>query len=81
MDNLAFLKLLFCSWNVRGLGDPDKCNIVSDNVSNASVSVMCIQESKLASLDNAKARSLLPHSLSDHVEVDADGSRGGIVTA
>jgi hypothetical protein len=43
--------------------------------------VVCIQQTKLASLDGLKARSFLPAGLSDFATVDAMGSRGGIATA
>jgi hypothetical protein len=81
MDSVSFCKLLFMSWNVRGLGDDDKCGVVRDNISDARPSVVCIQESKLAHLDAPKSRSFLPSYISDFSIVPADGSRGGIVTA
>jgi hypothetical protein len=77
MDSLRHRNLLFSSWNVRGLGDEDKCSLVRDNVASSLPSVMCFQESKLAALDAAKARSFLPSALSDFAVVDANGSRGG----
>ncbi|XP_071677171.1 uncharacterized protein [Lolium perenne] len=81
MDSLHHRKLLFSSWNVRGLGDEDKCHLVRDSVASALPSVMCFQESKLSHLDAAKARSFLPATLADFAVVDANGSRGGLVTA
>jgi hypothetical protein len=81
MDNLNFRKLFFGSWNVRGLGDDDKCSVVRDNIAFANFSILCIQESKLISLSQAKSRLFLPPALSKFDVVDADGSRGGMVTA
>ncbi|PUZ68099.1 hypothetical protein GQ55_3G488300 [Panicum hallii var. hallii] len=43
--------------------------------------MVCLQETKLASTSNAKARSFLPPSFRDFHCVDARGSRGGILTA
>jgi hypothetical protein len=71
----------FVSWNLRGLGDDDKCVVARDALSLVNATVICIQETKLAVLENAKAHRFLPHSLSEFTTVDADGSRGGIVTA
>jgi exonuclease III len=64
------------SWNVRGLGDPDKCTIVRDVISLASPSVACLQESKLCDLSCLKARSFLPKNLASFLCLNADGSRG-----
>jgi exonuclease III len=69
------------SWNVRGLGDPDKCTIVRNAISLASPSVACLQESKLCELNCFKARSFLPTRLPCFLCINAVGSRGGIVTA
>ncbi|CAN6162275.1 unnamed protein product [Urochloa humidicola] len=70
------------SWNVRGLGDSDKCDVVRDAFSAANPSVICIQETKLHDVSLSKARSFLPpsHARSLHF-ISAAGSRGGILTA
>ncbi|CAM0881391.1 unnamed protein product [Alopecurus aequalis] len=82
MDSTSFVKLALVSWNVRGLGDEDKCAVVSDNVLTARPSVLCLQETKLASVTPPpKLRSFLPPYLSEHAAVDASGSRGGVLTA
>jgi hypothetical protein len=78
MDSLCLINLLFSSWNVRVLGDEDKCHRVRDNVVSSLPSVMCIQDSKLARLDAAKARSFLPSAVSDFVVVDANGAAEGL---
>ena len=43
----------FCvvSWNVRGLGDPDKCAIVKDALISAALTLICLQETKLRHID------------------------------
>ncbi|CAN6218601.1 unnamed protein product [Urochloa humidicola] len=70
------------SWNVRGLGDSDKCDVVKDALSTASPSIICVQETKLHSVTPQKARSFLPvsHATSLH-SLSANGSRGGVLTA
>jgi hypothetical protein len=78
MDSLCLINLLFSSWNVCVLGDEDKCHRVRDNVVSSLPSVMCIQDSKLARLDAAKARSFLPSAVSDFVVVDANGAAEGL---
>ncbi|CAN6343200.1 unnamed protein product [Urochloa humidicola] len=69
------------SWNIRGLGDSDKCSSVRDALRAAHPDLVCLQESKLASISSMKARSFLPPFLLDFSTADANGSRGGIVTA
>lgn len=70
------------SWNVRGLGDPDKCTVVRDAISSASPMIVCLQESKLHDISRFKAKTFLPRNLSDSFLFNsAAGSRGGIVTA
>ncbi|CAN6236003.1 unnamed protein product [Urochloa humidicola] len=70
------------SWNVRGLGDADKCDVVHDALTAASPSVICIQETKLHDVTAPKARSFLPPSYARSLHfIGAAGSRGGILTA
>ena len=54
----------FESWNLRGLGDDDKCVVARDAITLANPTVCCIQETKLASVTDAKARSFLPSTMS-----------------
>jgi hypothetical protein len=73
--------LLF-SWNVRGLGDPEKCTIVRDAIRSASPTIVCLQETKLSDCNFFKAATFLPPNLSSSfVSSNAAGSRGGILTA
>jgi exonuclease III len=81
MDSVSVKKFCFVSWNVQGLGDPVKCAVVKDAIAAASPTILCLQETKLASLDPQKQRSFLPSHTSGVAKKDADGSRGGIVTA
>ncbi|RCV22155.1 hypothetical protein SETIT_4G197800v2, partial [Setaria italica] len=69
------------SWNVRGLGDPQKCTVVKDSISSSHPSIVCLQESKLRALDGLKARSFLPPAITAFRCVDALDTRGGIITA
>ena len=70
------------SWNVRGLGDSDKCRIMRELFSNAKPNIFCIQESKLADFSLFKSQTFLPRHLSSSlVSVNVDGTRGGLITA
>lgn len=79
--NQKRLEYLVLSWNVRGLGRVDKCDIVRNSISSSHPHVCCLQESKLDDLDSNKVRAFLPSPLSSHYMLPADGSRGGVVTA
>ena len=46
-----FKKICVVSWNVRGLGDPDKCAIVKDALVSAAPALICLQETKLRHID------------------------------
>ena len=74
----------FCvvSWNVRGLGDSDKCAIVKDALISVNPSVICLQETKLHHISLFQARSFLPPNFAKTIHfVSATGTRGGILTA
>lgn len=73
------ISLLF--WNVRGLGQDDKCEDVLMELINASPSIIKLQETKLSSFSLAMACSFLPSQLSAHITKDADGASGGIALA
>jgi hypothetical protein len=67
---------------MQGLGDDGKCTVVRDHVIAANPSVLCIYLGDKASFLSAwKARSFLPPALSQFSNADADGSRGGMLTA
>jgi hypothetical protein len=78
MVSVSLKTLMFAFWNARGLGDDSKCEVVRDNLLAAKRTVVCLQETKLASLDRAKSRSFLPPHLTDFRAVDAVGTRGGL---
>ncbi len=71
----------FLSWNVRGLNDPAKCSTILAFVRNCKCSVICFQETKLSSVSAFKQRSFCGHFLKDFRSLDAEGFRGGLLTA
>lgn len=50
-------------WNVRGLGDSDKCTVVRDAIFSASPSIACLQERKLSEISAFKENTFLPRTL------------------
>jgi exonuclease III len=70
------------SWNVRGLGDSDKCITVRDAILAASPTVVCLQESKLEDISSFKAKAFLPFKIATTFHfAPSSGARGGMVTA
>ncbi len=71
----------FLSWNVRGLNDPAKCATVKALVRNSKCGAVCFQETKLSSASNGKQSSFCGPVLRDFRALDANGTRGGLLTA
>ena len=65
MNQLRF-EYVVLSWNVRGLGETDKCDLVRNAICAAHPHIACLQESKLTHLDANKAKSFLRPNLSDN---------------
>ena len=68
-------------WNVRGLGDDDKCSLVRDVLTSCRPSIVCLQETKLQVLTQFKLRSFLTANLYNHAASPSDGASGGILVA
>jgi hypothetical protein len=79
--NSHILGLPVMSWNIWGLGDSDKCIVVRDALSLARPIIVCIQESKLRSINVFSSRSFLPRNVTNFESIHTDGSYGGIITA
>jgi hypothetical protein len=68
-------------WNVRGIGDLDKCDVVRDAIMTAAPSIVCLQETKLQDVTEFSAKRFLPPSLDSLHFISATNSRGGILVA
>jgi hypothetical protein len=74
-------KIPVVSWNVRGLGESDKCDVVRDVFAICRPMIALVQETKLSNISPVKFRNFLPANLSAQFFLAANGSRGGIATA
>ena len=80
MSSVKSLSVL--SWNVRGLGDSEKCELVRAAIASLSPTVACLQETKAQEISKFKARSFLPPKLADtFLDIPSTGTRGGLITA
>nr|CAD1831509.1 unnamed protein product [Ananas comosus var. bracteatus] len=71
----------FLTWNVRGLNDLSKCAVVKSFIRHCKCCVVCFQETKLSSTSNTKFRSFSGFHLLDFRTLNAEGTRGGFLTA
>ena len=67
-------------WNVRGLNDRTRRNVVKEFVLLLKPTIVCIQETKLSSICNNVAVEIVGASF-DYDFVPADGAAGGIMLA
>jgi exonuclease III len=71
----------FLIWNVRGLNDKSRQDVVKTVVASLSPSLVCLQETKLSNISSFDLLSVLGPGYSNYVFNLADGTRGGILIA
>lgn len=68
-------------WNARGLNQKGRRNSVRDAVLSANADIVCLQETKVAVLNQQLLLSTLGSAYDKHVCLPADGTRGGVLVA
>lgn len=68
-------------WNARGLNRPDRCNSVCDVILSANADIVCLQETKVAAMNQRLFLSVFGSNYDKHVALPANGTRRGIVIA
>jgi exonuclease III len=71
------LKLL--NWNVRGLNDRARRFVVHDLATTSGCLILCVQESKLATLSDEDKADIVGQTLTGCVHLPADDTRGGVL--
>jgi exonuclease III len=71
--------LTIFNWNVRGLNAPARREAVRAMIQAAHSNLVCLQEIKLASVDDQIALDILGLSLDGYHFLPASGTRGGIL--
>jgi exonuclease III len=75
----VFLEIL--CWNVRGLNDPAKRDVVREFIASLRVCVVCLQETRLDVIDDFLVMQCLGPSFDGYVYLPAVETRGGILLA
>jgi exonuclease III len=68
--------LNFMDWNVRGLNDQDRKDTVHETIAASTCQVVCLQETKLESINAFDASYIGGNRLRSFAERPAIGSRG-----
>lgn len=79
MDYKTRIKLI--SWNVRGLNDRSKRLSVRETFFLNKPDIICLQETKLSTIDDVIRREICGRRISDYALLPARGTRGGILVA
>jgi exonuclease III len=75
------ISFTFFSWNIRGLGDPLKCDLVKHSLMVNHPNLVLLQETKLANINSFKSSSFLPGFLNSFLSLDAIGASRGLLIA
>ncbi len=73
------MKLKILSWNVRGINNPHKRDRVKFWLRQWQCDIVCLQETKLDTLDRRVIRNVWGNSYVDWVVLDAVGTAGGVL--
>ncbi|XP_059658982.1 uncharacterized protein LOC132305342 [Cornus florida] len=73
------MKIRIITWNIRGLNDPDKRKVVKVALKKWNAHVICLQDTKLASISDDVVRSLWGSRFVDWEALNASDKSGGIL--
>ena len=78
-DIFVFMKIKMISWNVKGLNDPQKRLVVKNLLWEWKCDVVCLQETKIASMNRQLVCSLWSCPYVDWAVLEANRIVGGIL--
>jgi exonuclease III len=73
------MKLKLLSWNVRGLNDPKKREVLKNWLRKWKVDVVCLQETKLDKVDWKVIQSIWGNRYVGWVVLNAEHTAGGVL--
>jgi hypothetical protein len=68
-------------WNVRGLNDPDKWDLIRNKIEESACSLFCFQETKKEEIDAMFLHKFAPRRFDCFDFCPSDGASGGILVA
>jgi exonuclease III len=80
MDS-ASVSYNFLSWNVRGLVDNHKCDIIKNSLSRNHFDLILLQRTKLFHIDQFKSATFLANWLQHYIELNATNASRGLLSA
>jgi exonuclease III len=70
------------NWNVRGINNPARKQVVKDLVVSHWCKIVCLQETKLHTIDDMTVAATLGHNFIDNYAfLPSQGTRGGLLLA
>ena len=78
-DSFVFMKIKMILWNVKGLNDSRKRLVVKNFLWEWKCDVVCLQETKIASMNRQLIHSLWSCPYVDWAVLEADRTAGGIL--
>ena len=73
------MKIKILSWNVRGANDRDKKKVIKALIRSQKADLVCLQETKIKSMNIGIVCSLGVASFLDRGVMDVEGAAGGII--
>jgi exonuclease III len=68
-------------WNARGLSKKDRCNSVRDVILSSNAEIVCLQETKVESMNQHLFLSVFGSSFDKFVALPANGTRSVVLIA
>jgi endonuclease/exonuclease/phosphatase family metal-dependent hydrolase len=67
-------------WNIRGINSQDRWDDLANKISESNCNIICLQETKRESFDNAYIRKFCPRKFNMFAYHPSVGNSGGIIT-
>lgn len=70
----------FFNWNTRGVNSQERCDELTNKISQSNCNVICLQETKRESFDISYIKKFCPRRLNQFIYQPSIGNSGGIIT-
>ena len=72
-------KWIILCWNVRGINSDKKWHAIKDRINDSFCDIICLQETKRETFDDAYIRNFCPPSFDQYVVLPSVGASGGAI--